>query len=146
MKYLIYQSKNQLQMKKVITHPEIFKYIIDVVPDGTINFKLNALLHKDLTVYMMRVDHELAGIALFNKKNNISIIDFGFIPKFRGKHAKNLAKLVLDEYNLHNKDISVEGKIRPHNKRSLMFALWMGFEIVSKSDDYYYVRQVRDGK
>jgi hypothetical protein len=138
--YSFYETRNSSILRRVLSHQDIQDFMFIDVPDGPMVFKLIKLMDPKYTIYAMRVNLELAGIALFDKNDEEAVVDVAFLPKFRGKDAKILAKNVILDYIEKYGVRALTGKIRRNNLRSLLFARWNNFNIVSSDDTYHYVR------
>ena len=138
--YSFYETRNSSTIRRVLSQQDVKDFMFLELPEGPMVFDLARLMDQKYTIYAMRVNLELAGIALFDKNEEEAVVDVAFLPKFRGKDAKILAKNVILDYIERNRIRVLTGKIRRNNLRSLLFARWNNFKIVSSDDTYHYVR------
>lgn len=144
--YCFYPSTNQGVIRRIVNHEEIKSYLFLNPPEQMGAFNLKKMNDPNFVIYIVRVNTELAGIGIFEGIGKDTRVDNAFFPKFRGRHAKVLANLVILDYlNTHSVRALI-GKIRKTNKRSLVFAYWNNFRIVSSDDTYFYVEREANGR
>lgn len=144
--YLFYETTNPGIIRRVIRHPDVKDFMFPVPVNQIGAFNLKRLHEPSLTIYAMRVNGALAGIAFFQQEQNEATVDEAFLPEFRGKDAKILAKKVILDYIEKHGIIALKGKIRRENKRALIFAQWNDFDIVSEDECYFYLKRESHGR
>lgn len=144
--YCFYESKNGGILRRLVNHADIKPYLFLNAPTEIGTFNLKKLSNPNLTIYVVRVDTKLAGIGVFIKEGEDTIVDNAFFPEFRGKHAKILANLVILDYIKRHSVRALKGKIRKSNLRSLAFARWNNFNIISDDETYFYVERECNGR
>lgn len=144
MSYGFYITQNPGVIRKMVGHPAIQPGLFDEDFPGIPLFDLKKVMDPLNKIYIMTLSAKRVGIAFFMREAGRAMIDFGFIPEVRGKHAKFLANSVLDAYKQENK-VPLEGKIKRGNRVSLVFSKWLGFDCVGSSDKYIYVRCASNG-
>lgn len=138
--YSFYPTTNGSTIRKVISHPDVKSFMFLQAPESILTFDQKKICDPKYTIYAMRVNYQMAGIALFDRIEDEALVDVAFLPNYRGKDAKILAKKVILDY-IDSKGIrALKGKIRRNNMRSILFARWNNFKIVSSDEMYHYVR------
>ena len=138
MKYAYWKTKNTYFIRSVLKHPEVQPYMLPEVAELPA-VSLKALFDKNLTIYSIFMEDKVAGIAVFQKKDKRSTVDVAFLPGYRGKYALRASKRILSEYQNEHNLVTIEGKIRKANKRSLFFARMCGFKLINSDDNHYHV-------
>jgi len=144
--YSFYPSTNQGVIRRLVNHPDIKPYLFLNPPDDFHTYDLKKISDPNLTIYIVRVENDLAGLGIFIKRGEHATVDNAFFPKYRGRHAKTLANLVILDYINRTSVRALKGKIRKSNQRSLVFAAWNNFKVISSDDTYYYVERECHGR
>jgi len=139
--YDCYPTKLLKNIRNIASHPDIFPFMLPVSVENLPPLHLNAILKPELTVYMLRINYKQAGLGFFTKKENEAIVDVCFLPNYRGKDAKVVAMLAIEDYISKNKVSALIGKIRKSNPRSLIFSKWCMFHMEHEDEQFYYVRR-----
>lgn len=144
--YEFYLSTHQGVIRRIVNHPDIKPYLFLTAPDDYHVYDLKKIISPNVKIYIMRADGKLAGLGLFIQQEDIATVDAAFFPDLRGKHAKILANLVILDYIKHASVRALKGKIRKSNLRSLAFARWNNFNIISSDEIYFYVERECHGR
>lgn len=120
-------------------HADVAPYLFDRDITGNEKVNFSQLYNENLTIYQLRYKGNLAGIALFEKHDDIAFIDVAFLPGYRGKIALKFASPVLSTYCKTHKIYYLYAKVRKSNKRSLIFCKWCGFSIYRHDENYFYM-------
>lgn len=138
MRYVFWKTKNAHFIRSVLGHPEVKPYMIPELNELPA-VSLKKLFDKKLTIYAIFMEDKIAGLAVFNKEGKVSTVDVAFLPEYRGRTALKASKNILKEYQSEHNLVTITGKIRKINKRSLCFARMCGFKLKNSDDSHYHV-------
>src|SRR6478609_947687 len=143
MKYDIYKTTNRNTIKKIIMQDDIAENLLDNCKKELIdefNVNIHRIMDRNLVIYIMRKYGIPVGIAFFTRQKDGSVkVDEAFSKNVRGKCAKELANLTLSAYIDEYKPCTLKGDILRKNKRALVFAKWLGFQVESSDEHKFYV-------
>lgn len=133
------------------------KDIESIIFDDDIKSKLISFENQDVTrgdkrlldnnaiFYSMKKDGKCFGLAIFEKLDPLtSAADVGILKDFRGKIGLKAGRMTLDKYCKENECSQVVAKVKEENKPSLYYSLMLGFNVVLKENDIYYLRWSKD--
>ena len=152
----VIESRDFKSISDLILHDDISTGLLSQNADKTLlkNESEERLDNERILYYLMKIDDENAGFCLFlnlshGDPNDINegcyLADIGILKKFRGKLGFELAKIALNKFLNEIKPERLFGIIKIENKKSLYFAMQIGFKLINK-DDVHYFLEVNNGK
>lgn len=104
------------------------------------------LFNKNVKYFLFQQDKIPAGVCIFlSLPDKIVEVDIAILPQFRGKSAYKAAASLRDYFLAQNDCVSLKAKIYKDNKRSLYFALALGFQIIGKNKDQLILEVTNNG-
>lgn len=134
-----FEHKSMRNINKIINRPDVKEHILEIPMESEFQIYPERLKNPDLIVYEIFSNSKLSGLALIHKEGKLGKIDYTFLPPLRGKIAKNISESILNEINIKYNISVFYGKIKVHNKSSLIFSKWLGFKEIQRTDTYITV-------
>lgn len=136
----VIESRDLTEIKKLIFHEDIHDSIFsDEYTSENAERILDTL---KVIYYLFKVNEDIVGYCAFLNTQTIVGVDdcyiseVGFIKSFRGKLSYRLSKMAIQKFITEVKPYKLFAPIKHDNRRSLFFALQIGFKIVMRDDNY----------
>lgn len=146
----VIESRDFKAISDLILHDDISNGLLSTQTDrNLVKYESEERLDNDSIIYyLLKVNDENAGFCLFlhlsyNEIEDINdgcyLVDVGILKKFRGKLAIELAKIAYNKFINEINPQRLFGIIKIENKKSLYFAMKVGFELIKKDDVHYFL-------
>lgn len=135
------------RLKTILSDEEISSGLVHVKINWEKNFDF-----KNVFSYLINDDDKEVGLVLllnvsqFFKDDIVHMVDFGIKKRLRGKKALAISKDILRDFFALYPGSRMFATIKVTNRKSLIFALWNGFNIINHDHINYYMELQDDGR
>ena len=131
-------------MKKILLNQEIKKKLsLEGLEEKLIKKNFSS---KNFICYGMYDKDKIFGIAFFVRiTQNVATVDVAILKKYRGKIGYKRSKQIMNNFFGKYLINYIILQIKKENKASLYFCKYLGFKVIKKTKDKYYLMRCKNG-